>query len=264
MKNEARIMENMTVRDVRSALKKTKTVLVPLGVLEQHGYHLPLSTDIHNAYQLSVRVSERTGALVAPTLNYAFSGGELPGTINISPLTMGLVVTDICQSLAQQGFKNILLVLGHGGTENINALRESLQLFLRRNPQWKKLNVALVRGGAYSELGKKAGREGDFHAGWNETSRMLYWAPELVREKIELDDEKLVKHMRKHQDNYLEATKNVDAEEIIPFMRQRPDIKVGVMGDPAKASAEIGEKIVGQMVDGVVGLVKKIEAGQGH
>lgn len=256
---EAMIMENMTVAEVRSALRKTRTVLVPLGVLEQHGYHLPLSTDIHNAWQLAVRVSKRTGALVAPSLNYAFSGGELPGTINISPAVMGLVVTDICRSLAAQGFRNILLILGHGGTENLNALNDSLKLFLRNNPRWKNLNIALVRAGRYSPIHRKASREGDLHAGYNETSRMLYWAPGLVRKKIELDSEELVSHMRKHQDNYLEITKNLDAEEIIPFSRQRPDIKVGVMGDPSRASAELGEKIVRQMVDGVCGLVLKME-----
>ncbi len=98
MKHPAGLMEEMTVNDVRKALKKTKTVLVPLGVLEQHGYHLPLSVDIHNARQISIRVSAETGALVAPALNYAFSGGELPGTINIAPSTTALVVSDICRS----------------------------------------------------------------------------------------------------------------------------------------------------------------------
>ena len=200
------------------------------------------------------------GFFCGTSLNYAFSGGELPGTINISPLTMGLVVTDICQSLARQGFRNILLVLGHGGTENIIVLKESLKLFLRRNPHLKNLNLALVRGGKYSPLSKKAGKEGDFHAGYNETSRMLHWAPELVREKIVLDSREVVEHMMKDQDNYLEITKNVDEEELIPFMRQRPDIKVGVMGNPSKASRELGRKICEQMVDGVAGLVERIEA----
>lgn len=259
MKKEPMLMENMTVREVRGALRRTKTVLVPLGVCEQHGYHLPLSTDIHNAYQVSVRVSERTGALVAPVLNYAFSGGELPGTINISPSTMGIVAADICLSLARQGFKNILLIPGHGGTENINALKDSLVLLLRNNPHLKKLNIALAPIWTYSDEWMKASGDGDFHAGYIETSLMLYWAPELVRKKVELDPPELLRHMRRDQDNYLEITKNVDAEEVIPFTRQRPDIKVGVMGDPQKASARLGGKICRQVVDGVSALVKKIE-----
>lgn len=259
MITEPLLMENMTVKDVRAALKKTKTVMVPLGVCEQHGYHLPLSTDIHNARQVSARVSGKTGAFVAPVLNYAFSGGELPGTINISPSTMGLVVTDICMSLARQGFRNILLVLGHGGTENLSALREGLVLFLRNNPHLEQLNIALVPIWEHSSEWMKGFKNGDFHSGYIETSLMKYWAPELVRDKIELDEKKLVSFMCEDQDNYLEVSKNVDAEEIIPYIRQRPDIKVGVMGDPSKASAELGEKICGQMVEGICGLIKKME-----
>ncbi len=255
----ARMMEHMTVKEVRAALKKKRTVIVPLGVLEQHGYHLPLSTDIHNAREVSARVSERTGALVAPVLNYAFSGGELPGTINISPLTMALAVTDICGSLAVQGFRNILLVLGHGGTENLNALRDSLVMFLRNNPKLRKLNLALVPIWKYSSDWMRAFEEGDYHAGYVETSLMLYWAPELVREKIETDEKKLLLHMRKHQDNYLDIKKNIDSEEVVPFVRQRGDIEVGVMGDPYKASREIGKKICEDMVDGICELLEKME-----
>lgn len=252
-------MENMTVKDVRSALRKTRTVLVPLGVCEQHGYHLPLSTDIHNALQISIRVSEKTGALVAPPLNYAFSGGELPGTINVSPTVTGLVVTDICRSLALQGFLNIALVLGHGGTENINALKDSLSLLLRGNREMKKLNIALAPVWEYSADWKKAFGERDFHAGHVETSLMLYWAPELVRRETRVDRKDLVKHMMKNQDNYLEVSKNVDAEEVIPFVRQRPDIKVGIMGDPSRANGELGEKICGQVVEGICRLIRLME-----
>jgi creatinine amidohydrolase len=260
MASKAKLMEEMTVREVREAFAKgSRTVIVPLGVLEQHGYHLPLNTDILNALQISTRVSERTGALVAPALNYAFSGGELPGTINISPTSMALVVTDICQSLAQQGFRNILLVLGHGGTENINALKDNITLFLRRSPQWDDLNIAIVPIWEFSPDWMAAFNDRDYHAGYVETSLMMYWAPELVRDCVELDSDELVEHMRQHQDNYLEIRRNVDSEHVIPHMRQRPDIEVGVIGDPGKANAGLGARICAQVVDGVTALVKKME-----
>ena len=82
---KAYLWEFMTVKEMRAALKKTKTVILPVGVIEQHGYHLPLNTDVYNCYELARLASEKTGCLVAPPLTYTFSGGTLPGTININP-----------------------------------------------------------------------------------------------------------------------------------------------------------------------------------
>ncbi|MBQ4039899.1 MAG: creatininase family protein, partial [Oscillospiraceae bacterium] len=100
-------MVNMTVKDMQQALEKTKTVIIPVGVVEQHGYHLPLSVDIHNAEQPLKRAGERLNAVVAPTVNYCFSGGELTGTVNVSPQVFGLYMMDICCEFVRMGFKNI-------------------------------------------------------------------------------------------------------------------------------------------------------------
>ena len=59
--------------------------------------------------------------LVAPTMYQSFSGGDLPGTINITPATMAHVVSDMLVSLAAQGFRNFHLFLCHGGSENSRA-----------------------------------------------------------------------------------------------------------------------------------------------
>ena len=65
-------MEEMSVLDMRNAMKKTHTVIIPVGVVEQHGYHLPLSTDIHNSVQLTRMAGEKLNAVVAPSVNYCF------------------------------------------------------------------------------------------------------------------------------------------------------------------------------------------------
>ena len=253
------LMENMTVEEVRKALRKTKTILVPLGVVEQHGYHLPLSTDIHNAYEMSKLVAQKTGSIVAPSLNYSFSGGTLPGTININPQTMSLVVGDICHSLAEQGFKNIILILGHAGTENINALRDTVILLLRKNSQWKDLVLSLVPVWEFSPTWMNAFKKHDFHAAYIETSLMMYWKPELVRKKVVMDRPYLANLMRSHQDNYLVIKKPVDSKYVTPYLKQRPDIKVAVMGDPAGANAKLGEKVANECAAGIAKLIMKIE-----
>lgn len=258
-KDRPYLMENMTVNEVRQALKRTRTVLVPLGVVEQHGYHLPLSTDIHNAYQIAKRVSQKIGSLIAPPLNYAFSGGTLPGTINISPQTMSLVVSDICQSLAEQGFSTIILVMGHGGTENLNALRDATTLFLRRNPQWRNLVLVLAPVWEFSPTWMKAFKEKDYHAAYIETSLMLYWAPDLVRKTIKLDSPSITRLMKKHQDNYLVMKKKINSRYVIPHLQQRSEIKVGIMGDPTGSNWEVGRKVADECVRGIIRLIKKIE-----
>jgi len=197
------LMEHMTVEDVRRALQRTKTVLVPLGVTEQHGYHLPLSTDVHNAYQIARRVSARTGAVVAPPLWYSYSGGSLPGTINVAPQVMALMVSEIIQSLLQQGFRNVLLILGHAGSENLQALKDLTSLFLARHPELTNVVVALGPVWEFSATFKKAFEEHDYHAGYIETSLMLYWAPEQVRtERIVQDQPEVAESLREHPDNY--------------------------------------------------------------
>jgi creatinine amidohydrolase len=252
------LMENMTVEEVRAAIKKNKTVIVPLGVVEQHGYHLPLSTDIHNAYEIAKRVSNISGAVVAPPFNYSFSGGTLPGTINISTQSMSLVVSDICHSLAEQGFKKIILLLGHGGSENLNALRDATALFLRRNSQWKDVILALITPWDFSPTWSKAFKSHDYHAAYIETSLMMYWKPELVRRNIIMDKPKVAALMRKDPDNYLSINRKVNSKFVVPFLKQRDDIKVGVMGNPNGANAKTGEKVACEAVSGIVGFIKMI------
>ena len=115
-------MNEMTVRDMKKAMEQTKTVIIPVGVVEPHGYHLPLSTDILNATKPLELAGDRLNAVVAPTVNYCFSGGELLGTVNVSPNTFGLYISEICAEFIRMGFENIVLFLGHAGTDNRNAL----------------------------------------------------------------------------------------------------------------------------------------------
>jgi hypothetical protein len=142
--SKARIMYNMTVEEIREGLKEMKTVFLPIGVVEQHGYHMPLSVDIHNAYEISKMASERCGCFVAPPVHYSFSGGSLPGTINIPPQLFSMVVMEICHSLVVQGFKNIAIILGHGGTENVRASFDAAENFQRLNPDVSGVTISVV------------------------------------------------------------------------------------------------------------------------
>lgn len=78
MMNKARIMWDMTVKEIREGLRETQTVIVPIGCVEQHGYHLPTSVDSYNAMELAARASALTGCFVAAPVHYSFSGGCCP------------------------------------------------------------------------------------------------------------------------------------------------------------------------------------------
>jgi len=257
----AYIMENMTVKDMEEALKRTKTVIIPVGVVEQHGYHLPLSTDIYNATEVPKRAADRMNAVIAPAVPYCYSGGELPGTINISPQVFSLLITDICSEFARMGFRNIVIFLGHAGTDNRIALKNSLQMILRRNPHLRDITFSLVECWELSPTWLEAfnkGVERDFHAGYVETSLMMYWKPELVRDTIEMDEPYIARMMRTDQDWFETSEKNIDHKFVIPRVFQRKEIKVGVMGFPEKASKELGEKISKEMEDGLVEYINML------
>ena len=257
-------MEKMSVLDMKNAMKETSTVIIPVGVVEQHGYHLPLNTDIYIASQLPREAEDRLNAVVAPSVNYCFSGGTLPGTINVSPNTFGLLISEICSEFVRTGFENIIVLLGHGGTDNKIALKNTLQMLLRRDSELaKKITLSLIEVDELSPTYQNimvTGPEHDFHAGLVETSIMMYWNPEAVHmEKLKMDDEYIAKMMRTDQDWYEKREKPLDSPFVVEVVGQRDEIEVGVMGFPEKANRELGEKICGEMADGLVKYVNMLE-----
>lgn len=248
------LWSEMTVAEIRNYIQRRPTVILPIGCTEQHGYHLPTCVDILNAEELAKRVSERTGIAVLPTVNYSYSGGELPGTINVSPNVFALYVEEICLSLANQGVKNIIILPGHGGSENMSALMTLKNMFLRK---YSHLDVLIA---VLNEFMANFVSDGDWHAGRAETSLMLYWAPNLVHmDKIEYDSKELLEIMRRDPDAYQDVQKIVDSPQVGPRIRQRADIKVGVMGYPEEASVEIGEKIASKSAEEIIRFIQMIE-----
>ncbi|MBQ4515818.1 MAG: creatininase family protein [Clostridia bacterium] len=256
-------MEEMSVRDLERAMEKTSTVIIPVGVVEQHGYHLPLSTDMHNSVQLTRKAGDRLNAVVAPILPYCFSGGTLLGTVNVSPNTFGLMISEICSEFVRMGFKNIIVLLGHAGTDNKAALKNTLQMLLRRDEELaKKITLSLVECWDLSQTwldGFAMLPEHDFHAGMIETSLMMYWKPELVQDEIVMDDEYTSKMMRTDQDWFEKREKPIDHPFIVEKVGQRDEIKVGVMGFPERATRELGEKVCNEMVEGLIEYVDMLE-----
>lgn len=100
-------------------VSKHLPVIIPIGLVEAHGPHLPLSVDMDTAEYFSRKVAENTGAILAPILNYGFADemAEYPGTVGLRPSTLTRVVVDIVSMFVSHGFKNIIFLSGHGANK---------------------------------------------------------------------------------------------------------------------------------------------------
>src|SRR5882757_1676292 len=125
----------MTWHEVEACIAAgVDAVLFPIGTTEQHGPHMPLDTDCVIAQGLATRAAELAGreglrVLVAPTLNVTLSWYHMqfPGSVRLSTTTFLQVFREVCDSLAQHGFRHIVAINGHGG--NVAALTVAVNLY---------------------------------------------------------------------------------------------------------------------------------------
>jgi creatinine amidohydrolase len=219
--------------DVAAYLKSDDRVILPTGSTEQHGRHLPLSTDALAPTELAHRLGERTGVLVAPTLPYGMSLHHLgfPGSLSLRPETLAHVLQDLLHSLYHHGFRRVFVLNGHGG--NTASLRMALANVMGDLPDLAVKLRHWWREPVVSNLLQDAiGVPGVRHADAGETAPILALRPDLVRlERAQhtLDDEPI----------------EVLTEQV--FRQRFPH---GVIGaDPHLASAELGEQMLATVVN---------------
>ena len=108
--------------DVEAYLESDDRLMLVLGSCEQHGY-LSLLTDIKIPLALADAASQKTGVLLAPSLNFGTSPYFLayPGTISLRIATLMNVTEDIIRSVYRQGFRRLLVLNGHGGNDPVRG-----------------------------------------------------------------------------------------------------------------------------------------------
>ncbi len=222
------------------------TIVLAFGAVEQHGHHLPFGTDSIFGDDLGRALAARLDAFFAPTVRVGVSRHHLafPGTMSVEEDTFAAVVGDIVRGWTRHGFKRIVLLPTHGG--NFQPLATALER-LGQVDGLKVIGVTdlslLVNAtlGLGEELGVSAA-EGGLHGGEWETSMMLALHPDLVR-------------MDLARAGY---TGGLD-EGLQRFFDEGVDAlsDVGVIGDPARASAEHGERYVERLIDLAVEYVEQ-------
>ena len=108
--------------DVENYLEKDDRLVLVLGACEQHGY-LSLLTDILIPMALADSLSQKSGVLIAPPLNFGVSPyfTSFPGTLSLRATTLLDVVEDLVRSIYKQGFRRLLWINGHGGNDGARS-----------------------------------------------------------------------------------------------------------------------------------------------
>lgn len=175
--------EEMLPHEFEEALQRFPVAYVPVGSLEWHGRHLALGTDSLKAYGILMRTAEKYGGIVVPATYWGHMNtyGKPCCHPGLPPETVNAVFKSIFQGLVVAGFKVVIGVTGH----DIDEQRDSLQ----------KAVDSISVDGAVAGYAMKEGDLYDLeadkmdHAGYWETSIMMYLHPELVDlERIKDED----------------------------------------------------------------------------
>jgi len=175
--------EELTTPDfARAVARSGGTCIVPLGILEKHGPHLPLGTDLIDCREVSLRAAASEYAIVFPPyfVGQIFEAKHQPGTIAYGSRMMLDFLQETCDELARNGLRRIILVNGHGGNDAF------LHYFCQSQLEARRDYVVYLFEPAYDEatesrLDKMRKTTVDGHAGEEETSVMLAHRPELVK-----------------------------------------------------------------------------------
>ncbi len=236
--------DEMSMKEVEKAAKTGKTIIFPIGSVEEHGEHLPLSTDSIQPEFVALEVAKRTKCLVAPTLKYGVCNSTrgFPGTISITFDALYKIVKDILEEFIRNGFRRILVLSGHAGQSHMAALRLAAQEVIWKNEnQNLERRVRIIVCSDYDfayELKGKHFSDKDGHAGTIETSRIMAIRPHLVKAKGRTSFPQMPRfEILAHP------------EKLFPS---------GVIGDPTVASARKGRLINDYVIENTVKLVKEL------
>lgn len=251
------IFSNHTCQNLRK--HNNKVVMLPLGAIEQHGPHLPVSTDTDIVTQIALGAEEQLpdDVILCPTLAFGSSHHHLSfGTISISISTYTQVIVEMVESLLKMGFRRILLLNGHGG--NITPVRQALAILSNKYDASLKPNIALA---TYWELaGKSFAGEAPMespalsHACEYETSLILH----LFSEKVLKD--KIERANRPEKNGYIpweddEPYKGVTMIKQTEFISNN-----GCSGEPQLGTAEKGKHLYERGVEGVVEFINSFKS----
>ena len=234
----------LTWPEASDIVAKHPVAILPLGAIEEHGPHMRLESDNRAAVEFSTRLATESGCVLLPLLPYGqvWSLKNFPGSLTIGNETLVAVITDICHSLAEKGFRGVVGVTCHLG--NLN----SLKLAARKLHDSGDVPLLSLFYPGLSEIASKVcqskrSHHGIIHADEIETSLLLELAPDCVE-------------MSKAAPEYPDFPPGFD-EQALPW-----DLvsRTGVFGDPTKATREKGKIMIDEVIAKALALIEAFRA----
>lgn len=231
--------------------RKSKVIL-PVGSLEQHGPHLPLSTDTTIADYIAGKVSKRCpDAFVMPPIVLGCSSEHFgfPGTISLQPETLSSIILDIADSLLKSKLNKAFIINGHGGNRlSLDTVIMKAKQTLPEMQVYSFTVIDIVKQ-KFAAI-RKSEKKLVGHADEIETSMMLAIQPEIVEMSKAVREEPL-----------LPGGLSFESEDLtrISFgWKAREVTKTGVIGDPLVSDAETGKTLIDFAVNVISEKVNKL------
>ncbi len=239
--------EELTAGDFRNAIEQSQgTCLLPFGILEKHGPHLPLGTDLLDVRHASLQAAEQEYAIVFPEYYFGqiFEAKHEPGAVAYSRQLQLDLLQETTDEMARNGCKKVIIVNGHGGNEHL------LPFFAQSQLDKPHDYVVYVIAGVETPPGgppvKSTGP--DWHAGEAETAAMLISRPDLVHQDRAKSESGADLGRQKLPDNVYTG---------IWWYARFPN---HYSGDGSLATTELGQYRMNAWIDGIVKVIRAVKA----
>ena len=241
--------EELTASDFREGIHRSGGVcLLPFGILEKHGPHLPLGTDLLDVRYAALHAAEKEYAVVFPEYYFGqiAEARHEPGTVAYSRDLQMALLQETTDEMARNGCKKIIIVNGHGGNENLLPFFAQTQL---EKPHDYVVYVLPVLSAPEGGPAKKSSGP-DMHAGESETSKMLATHPDLV-------------HMeRANQESGADQARLALPEDLYTAIWWYARFPYHYSGQGAAATKERGEFEISHWEDVIVQAIRAVKADQ--
>jgi creatinine amidohydrolase len=239
--------EELTAPEFVAGIQRAQgTCLLPFGILEKHGPHLPLGTDLINVRYAALHAAEQEYAIVFPEYYFGqiFEAKHEPGTMAYSLDLQLKLLQETTDEMARNGCKKIVIVNGHGGNEHL------LPFFAQGQLEKPHDYVVYVLDGARSRPSGPAKKSTgvDYHAGENETSNTMLSRPDLVHPE------------RAASESGADQKRMTIPESVYTGIWWYGSFPDHYSGDGSVATRELGEWNTSGYVDFIVETIRSVKA----